>query len=385
MSWLTRLYPKSWRARYGREFDVLMEDVQPSWSGTLDVLRSAMWARFQQMDWRFAGAFALTGLLLACVMTWRAPDRFTSSAELRLRSGRSLAEKAHWLRSAVLSRSSLDAVMREPLLDLYAAERQREPIEDVIARMKALDLKVEITGREVPVLRISYTGPDAWRSQRAVQSLLTHLIDENLRRARPASGPGVLEVLQPPNLPDHAVRPQLWKGASVGLLLGLAAFFALAAIRRVPRAIFCGVLAGMVAALLSYAIPRSYVSSALVHVDSPQTGKLLRTDVPGVRLEAGAVPEERIVTARASNNREAQRLVEKALFVFMDPRAGWRQPTTAIDVIDPPSLPMHPVTLLFPLEVWFLLAGGVAGLTAGLRLKLDRPRNNPPSAAYKPA
>ena len=48
---LARLYPASWRARYGAEFDALLEDVQPSTRQALDVFLGAM--SMQMTTWNF--------------------------------------------------------------------------------------------------------------------------------------------------------------------------------------------------------------------------------------------------------------------------------------------------------------------------------------------
>ena len=44
-SWIrlmARLYPKSWRQRYGAEFDALLDDAKPTWRDGFDVLRRAL-------------------------------------------------------------------------------------------------------------------------------------------------------------------------------------------------------------------------------------------------------------------------------------------------------------------------------------------------------
>jgi len=43
--WLARLYPRDWRARYAREFELLLEDANLQWRDVLDVLWSALETR----------------------------------------------------------------------------------------------------------------------------------------------------------------------------------------------------------------------------------------------------------------------------------------------------------------------------------------------------
>ncbi len=37
-----RLYPRQWRARYGPEFDALLEDVNPRFGDLLNIVKGAM-------------------------------------------------------------------------------------------------------------------------------------------------------------------------------------------------------------------------------------------------------------------------------------------------------------------------------------------------------
>src|SRR5690349_1298408 len=46
---LTRLYPASWRKRYGRELEALIEEAQPGLSGAFDILRGAL--TMQAFNW----------------------------------------------------------------------------------------------------------------------------------------------------------------------------------------------------------------------------------------------------------------------------------------------------------------------------------------------
>jgi hypothetical protein len=45
---LTKLYPPRWRARYGREFDALIEDAKLTWRDLLDVMAGAVSAWISQ-------------------------------------------------------------------------------------------------------------------------------------------------------------------------------------------------------------------------------------------------------------------------------------------------------------------------------------------------
>jgi hypothetical protein len=45
LRWAARLYPESWRERYGAEFDALLADISPSFGDVCDVLGGALRAR----------------------------------------------------------------------------------------------------------------------------------------------------------------------------------------------------------------------------------------------------------------------------------------------------------------------------------------------------
>jgi hypothetical protein len=48
--WLTRLYPKEWRARYGDELDALIEQEGHGWREVVDVVKAAATERMHQVS-----------------------------------------------------------------------------------------------------------------------------------------------------------------------------------------------------------------------------------------------------------------------------------------------------------------------------------------------
>ena len=69
---VARLYPASWRARYGDEFHAVLDDVTPRWWDVLDVLRGGLTMRLVRSRMPvMAVAFGLAG---ACVV-WAAALR----------------------------------------------------------------------------------------------------------------------------------------------------------------------------------------------------------------------------------------------------------------------------------------------------------------------
>ena len=120
-----RLYPPAWRARYGVEFDALVEDSGSGWRTLADILKGAIVMQFTR--WSFArvvAACGVAGLAVAAIIAFRTSDLYVSSAVMRMGPAmtvafdglppssaerlRPVAERAfnrsHWRR---LSRSSI--------------------------------------------------------------------------------------------------------------------------------------------------------------------------------------------------------------------------------------------------------------------------------------
>ena len=78
-----RLYPRQWRARYAREFDALLEDLEPSWLGLFSVIYGAL-----TMQIKRAGVVAVVGAAIGSVVagaaSLRMPETYASTETLRL-------------------------------------------------------------------------------------------------------------------------------------------------------------------------------------------------------------------------------------------------------------------------------------------------------------
>jgi succinoglycan biosynthesis transport protein ExoP len=90
----------------------------------------------------------------------------------------------------VTSRSSLSELIQRPSLDLYKAERNRKPLEDVIEEMKSRDISLAIlglqssAGKPNSAFTISYSYPDRFKAQAVVSALVTKLTDANTAAQR---------------------------------------------------------------------------------------------------------------------------------------------------------------------------------------------------------
>src|SRR5437660_1728424 len=81
-----RLYPTSWRRRYGVEFEALIEVTSGDWRDVLDDLVGAL--KMQLTTWslgKIAASFGVAGALLWSGLLFIAmPDKYTSDCTLRL-------------------------------------------------------------------------------------------------------------------------------------------------------------------------------------------------------------------------------------------------------------------------------------------------------------
>jgi hypothetical protein len=66
IGWAAYLYPPAWRARYGAEFDALLDDANVRWRDLADVLRGAL--IMQMTHWKsYAKVVVAAGIACAIV------------------------------------------------------------------------------------------------------------------------------------------------------------------------------------------------------------------------------------------------------------------------------------------------------------------------------
>ena len=306
--WIARVaafYPDAWRRRYGVEFHALLEDVDPGWRELLDVLRGAiiMQITARPSYFKIAGAMAVLGAAIALVASFGWPGRYVSSAVVR--GDKHAAEQLQRIQQEILSRSSLAEMIQRPSLDLYRAERSREPMEDIIEQMRR-DIRIQWAGGPAPTLNISFNYPDREKAQAVMRDLVTKFLEGNVAMNRnrvrtwhtmwplsePPAGPAV-EVLDPASLPGQPARPNRFVfvgwGLGAGLVLGLLAALAMRQPKWTLRlAGFTG--AGLALGIAAvYLIPGVYTSTAVMRITPAEVPDRLRAAVeptpPAERLQ----------------------------------------------------------------------------------------------------
>jgi hypothetical protein len=295
----SQLYPRSWRARYGVEFDALLDDAAAGPREFADVIRGALTMQLRTVtSWKFVAASAAAGAILACAISFAIPGRFVSTAVLRTNGSQMTVLRTQ----EVLSRGSLAEIIQRPSLHLYPGERTREPMEDVIEGMRNRDIRVQQVG---PDLHISFAYPDPVKAQAVTRALMTRFTgsEQMAQRDRtlawqqiwPDSTPptGVAyEVVEASTLPDKPIVPNRMVFLAAGLLIGLTVGLLAAATMRRPRWVrrmaafaVAGCLLGLAA---SYLLPVAYVSTAVMRFTPPlvpDSPKWVKTAPPAEELQ----------------------------------------------------------------------------------------------------
>jgi hypothetical protein len=283
---LMRLYPANWRARYGDEFEALIEDSSPGWPGIFDLLKGAIRMQLSAPAFpKLALMLSVTGLLAGLGISFVVTPRFVSTAAMAFIPPnltdvhRNVNEVFLELQTEILSRTSLSSIIQDPRLDLYKSERARMPLEDVIERMR-LDLQISRdapanTGGDYLPFHITFAYADRLKAQQTVMALMTKLQDANLTSQRmqaqakrastsdqvyrleariaalenrlgmPSAGhepdfssnrlTGInLDVLDPPSPPVAPVYPDRLRFMATGFGAGIAAAMVIAIFRRRP-------------------------------------------------------------------------------------------------------------------------------------------------------
>ena len=188
---LIRLYPASWRERYGEEFETLIEDSRPGFVGTFDLLKGAIRMRLHVPAFpKLALILSLAGLVAGLGVSMLVSPRYVSSAEMQFTYAplapsaprQNLHERLLEMEREILSRTSLSGIIQDPRLDLYLRARDRMPLEDVIEQMRTRDIQIQSlgSGSDYVPFTITFTYPDRLKAQDTVQALVTKFTDINM-------------------------------------------------------------------------------------------------------------------------------------------------------------------------------------------------------------
>ncbi len=149
----------------------------------IDILR-------RNLRWILAPAFA--GLVIATVIAYSKEDRFISSASIRVvpqqvssdvvksLTTQDMADRINGMAQSILSRATLTSIINN--FGLYKAELKKEPMEDVIDKMRqSIPIRptegIAASGRVMPAMQISFIYPDKYLAQKVCADLVSRFID----------------------------------------------------------------------------------------------------------------------------------------------------------------------------------------------------------------
>lgn len=182
---LARMYPAAWRARYGAEYEALLEDAEPRARDGFDVLWGAVKMRITTRSFvRIVLPCALLGALAAVGISFSRPAIYRSETVVTVKS-----EQGQKVDDVILNR--VQQAWPTPYLatiiqkdDLYAAERTRMPMKDVVDLMrKNIQLRRLQTrdGKVASAFVVQFDYADPRLAQTADEELTSQLVSANLR------------------------------------------------------------------------------------------------------------------------------------------------------------------------------------------------------------
>jgi hypothetical protein len=238
---VARLYPASWRARYGAEFDALLEDVAPSTRQAMDVFLGAM--SMQLTTWNFAKIVtvsAVAGLVLASIGAFLMPTQYDSSTPIAIESSPEAAQSVIDNLPGSLSREELAHISQ--LYNLYPRERDRESTDQLVTRMqKSIVIQVDhpkpsdfpgmrFSGLSFFTIRFMYSDPTI--AQHVEGDIVSLLVSKNLetQEASPGGPPVQIHVLDSPTFPLKPSGPGWAMVTAGGTMAGAVCGLGLAAL-----------------------------------------------------------------------------------------------------------------------------------------------------------
>jgi hypothetical protein len=188
---LIRLYPATWRARYGEEFETLLEDSSSGWPANFDLLKGAIKMQLSTPTFpKLALTLSIAGLLIGLLVSYSVTPGYVSRSELSIEGSTPgslrLGDYLKQTEQEGLSRTSLARMIQDPGLDLYPEERARIPLEDVIETMRTRAIRIRVdtppsAGQGRLAFSIAFAYRDRVKVQHTVQALIARFSEASLK------------------------------------------------------------------------------------------------------------------------------------------------------------------------------------------------------------
>jgi LPS O-antigen subunit length determinant protein (WzzB/FepE family) len=245
MRFAVGLYPAAWRARYGQEFEALLEDIGPCRRDVWNVVKGAL--KMQMLtwsSWKLVPALGVAGALIAGVAAFTMHTEYESTCVIGVRQvpeapGEgprvAIAQRTADLFTKALSRESLAKIVADERL--YPREAEKGTLEDAVARMQR-DVRLAAfppTGGPTAAIMLSFRYPDARTAQHVTGMLMRHAIVENSRWDQASQTPSQVEILDAASMPAEPIFPNRPFMILVGLTAGLLLALAIAGARQLRR------------------------------------------------------------------------------------------------------------------------------------------------------
>lgn len=232
--------------------------------------------------WGFWGALALVCGAGGLAVSYSIIPVYVSEGAVRLDEREFEAPTSRFLADVirdawldVVSRKNLAETIQRPNLNLYAAERERLPVEDLIDRMKDHDLSLDLNDSE---LGVNFRYSDPAKAQATVALMLEQIVSALRKQGHHAGIASAASLPRSPESPDRRVFAGC--GAGAGLLIGLVVSMFVWRPVWSGKMLACGLAgaAAVWAASLWFA-PDRFVSKALLRVESELSGDSARGEI----------------------------------------------------------------------------------------------------------
>lgn len=235
MKLLARMYPLSWRERYGVEFDALLDDAKPSAWDAVDLLSGAL--KMQLKTWtpaRMIVGFSILGTIVALAISFALPVRYVAQSRVLVTAADESAPVAanRLVQQSAFDRESLASIIQK--YNLYPRDRGRLSqdalIDKTVRNIHVIAAPVASSrNAETVNVDVQFDYPDPHVAKRVNEQLIYLLMERNVHVVAhtfstegPAEGSHLtFRVLDPPVVARLAKTPGSVRFACFGLLCGL--------------------------------------------------------------------------------------------------------------------------------------------------------------------